>query len=543
MASPETMTFSDLLVRVDTDVLQQILGGGVVGLLQALNPELARPPALRRTLAELNTPSGLLLDRDTRQLLLELLKPDEAGSLCEHLGIKPHPTSFEALANYTPRAGSQSAVLLLSFFGLTLPERPDPEPAPPTTVSGGYELFDHQRTAVRAAVKAVRSHPHRVLIHMPTGSGKTRTAISLLCDHLRQAEPAFVLWLAASEELCEQAAAEFSNAWSLLGNRKLPLLRWWGSEPLNAEIPVDGIAIGGLAKVYTRGVNELPWWAKLGDRTSLMVFDEAHQAIAPTYRHVVETLIARSPNLHLIGLSATPGRTWNDIDADKELAAFFGQKKVTLTVPGFDNPVDYLIDEGYLARPAFRSIEHQGTALTEGDRNRLASSLDIPRDLLQRIADDYLRNLAIAKEVRDLARRHKRILVFSATVEHAEVLAVVLRAIGVDTRAVTASTPTLQRSQAISWYRQASPEPRVLSNFGVLTTGFDAPKTSAALIARPTKSLVLYSQMVGRAIRGPRAGGNRDAEIVTVVDTTLPGFRSLTEAFSNWEDVWHQDVQ
>ncbi len=48
-----------------------------------------------------------------------------------------------------------------------------------------------------------------------------------------------------------------------------------------------------------------------------------------------------------------------------------------------------------------------------------------------------------------------------------------------------------------------------------------------ALIARPTKSLVLYSQMVGRAIRGPRAGGNREAEIVTVVDTALPGFRSL----------------
>jgi len=536
------MTFADLLVRVDSDVLQQILGGGVVGLLQALNPELARPAALRRTLAELNPPASLLLDRDTRERLLELLKTEEAEKLCEHLCIPPTPTPFEALASFAPRAGSKGAVLLLSFFGLFLPESPEPEPAHPTTVSGGYELFDHQRTAVRSAVNMVRNHPHRVLIHMPTGAGKTRTAISLLSDHLRQTEPTFVLWLAASEELCDQAATEFSSAWSRIGNRKLPLLRWWGSDPLSTDIPADGIAIAGLAKVYSRGVNDLPWWAKLGDRTSLVVFDEAHQAIAPTYRHVVETLIARSPNLHLIGLSATPGRTWNDVDADKELASFFGQKKVTLTVPGFDNPVDYLIDEGYLARPAFRSIEYKGAALTEGERNRLASSLDIPRDLLKRIADDYLRNLAIANEVRDLARRHKRILVFSATVEHAEILAVVLRAIGVETRAVTASTPSLQRSQAINWYRQVSDETRVLSNFGVLTTGFDAPMTSAALIARPTKSLVLYSQMVGRATRGPLAGGNRDAEIVTVVDTTLPGFRSLTEAFSNWEDVWRQDA-
>ena len=76
-------------------------------------------------------------------------------------------------------------------------------------------------------------------------------------------------------------------------------------------------------------------------------------------------------------------------------------------------------------------------------------------------------------------------------------------------------------------------------NFGVLTTGFDAPAASAALIARPTKSLVLYSQMVGRVIRGPKAGGTDRCEVVTVVDTTLPGFGDVAEAFTNWEDVWN----
>ena len=62
--------------------------------------------------------------------------------------------------------------------------------------------------------------------------------------------------------------------------------------------------------------------------------------------------------------------------------------------------------------------------------------------------------------------------------------------------------------------------------------------TSAAIIARPTKSLVLYSQMVGRAIRGPKVGGTLDAEIWTVIDQNLPGFRDISEAFLNWEDVW-----
>ena len=90
----------------------------------------------------------------------------------------------------------------------------------------------------------------------------------------------------------------------------------------------------------------------------------------------------------------------------------------------------------------------------------------------------------------------------------------------------------------INGFKTRSDDAMVICNYGVLTTGFDAPQISAALIARPTKSLVLYSQMVGRATRGTKAGGNAAAEIVTVVDQQLPGFRDMTEAFANWEDVW-----
>ncbi|NYT28022.1 MAG: hypothetical protein H0A76_09100 [Candidatus Thiodubiliella endoseptemdiera] len=78
----------------------------------------------------------------------------------------------------------------------------------------------------------------------------------------------------------------------------------------------------------------------------------------------------------------------------------------------------------------------------------------------------------------------------------------------------------------------------VICNYAILTTGFDAPKTSVAVIARPTTSLVLYSQMVGRAIRGVKAGGNKKAKIVTVVDKNLGGFGNIAKAFNNWDDVW-----
>jgi superfamily II DNA or RNA helicase len=94
------------------------------------------------------------------------------------------------------------------------------------------------------------------------------------------------------------------------------------------------------------------------------------------------------------------------------------------------------------------------------------------------------------------------------------------------------------RAHIISDFKGESEKSMVLCNYGVLTTGFDAPRTSCVIIARPTKSLVLYSQMVGRAIRGPQAGGNQKALIVTVNDPTLPGFGNVEAAFVNWEDVW-----
>jgi len=70
---------------------------------------------------------------------------------------------------------------------------------------------------------------------------------------------------------------------------------------------------------------------------------------------------------------------------------------------------------------------------------------------------------------------------------------------------------------------------------------FDAPATSCAIIARPTKSLVLYSQMVGRAARGPSVGGNRQADVYTVVDTAAPGFATMQQAFTHWNSLWDKE--
>ena len=172
------------------------------------------------------------------------------------------------------------------------------------------------------------------------------------------------------------------------------------------------------------------------------------------------------------------------------------------------------------------------------DLKHIEQELELPKNILNHLAEDEQRNLRIILEVEDLGKRHQRILVFAISVEHTKLLAAVLQTRGWQADAITGNTPPEERSRLISSYRDDAPETKILCNYGVLTTGFDAPRTSAAVIARPTKSLVLYSQMVGRAIRGVKAGGNENAEIVTVVDNELPGFGSVAEAFTNWEDVW-----
>ncbi len=535
------MHFSTILARADEGTLQALIGRPALRLLKALDPALAAPSALRELLKHLRSADALLADPSARPLLLALLRPLEAQQLAILLATDPSSDSYLTLRTLNLRRGSARERLLFSFFELA-PPTPDvvagpsaQEPAPAQAA-----LFPHQREAVRQVRAALSVVPQRVLLHLPTGAGKTRTAMHVIADHLRSREPALVVWLAASEELCEQSAAAFRTTWQSLGDREVTVQRFWGERELDLAQCRDGLLVAGLSKLYRATLDRLPLLGTLAARCSLVVIDEAHQAIAATYRLLLNTLVSQGQTA-LLGLTATPGRTWDDLGADAELAAFFGRRKVTLQVPGYRNPVDYLVDEGYLARVTFRPLLYEGGwQLAETDLRRIANELELPARIVRRLAEDEQRNLALVVAAEALARDHQRIMLFAASVEHAYLVAAILRARGLAASALSGETPSAERARMIAAYKDNTPLPRILCNFGVLTTGFDAPRTSAALIARPTRSLVLYSQMVGRAIRGPRVGGNPTATVVTVIDRNLPGFGDVAEAFSNWEDVWNE---
>ena len=469
-----------------------------------------------------------------------MLPLPKARELGQRLRAKDGRTLYDDLC---AKAADKAALeVLYSFFGVVRdPRAPADTSSDTVQAPAGYPLFDHQRAAAARVMDALSSSPHKIVLHMPTGAGKTRTAMHIVATHLRQHESTVVCWLAQNAELLDQAADEFENAWRYLGDRNTSLVRFWGPRRPDILDIRDGVIVAGLGKMSALDNRDPASLLRLADRVSLTIIDEAHQAIAPTYAAILTALYSKRPHNALLGLTATPGRSWSDIGEDRKLSDYFDGRKVTLEVAGYEDPVSFLIDQKYLARPIFRTLNSDaGLKLSDSDINELSTAIDVPGQLLDRLGTDTQRNLKILLAVENLLRQHRRILVFAPSVENARMLTAILSLRGHEAFVVTGESNASERERIIRRFRSSANRSMVIVNYGVLTTGFDAPATSAAVIARPTRSLVLYSQMVGRATRGTRAGGNDEAEIVTVVDPHLPGFGSVAEAFKNWEDVWDE---
>ena len=164
--------------------------------------------------------------------------------------------------------------------------------------------------------------------------------------------------------------------------------------------------------------------------------------------------------------------------------------------------------------------------------------MDYSTSDLNTLGDDNRRTEKIVELAQQAAQRHFRTIVFCPSVKSAVECDRLSKDKGLFSSLVTANTPLEHRKVTIAAFKSDLRDHMVMFNYGVLTAGFDAPRTRCVIVARPTTSLVLYSQMVGRATRGPKSGGNPWAEILTVTDTNLPGFGSVTEAFANWEELW-----
>tara|TARA_Y100001933_G_scaffold68875_1_gene69875 strand:+ start:12905 stop:14530 length:1626 start_codon:yes stop_codon:yes gene_type:complete len=539
------MAVTAVVDAMNASALARLLGVDLMDTLRQLEggpPSVDELRHVAKVLYGDNNPAPIQ-SAHLREQLIDALPLEKARELSERLGMQSGDGRiYGRLKAFEYGKDRAADTTMLSFFGVfDDPRAAIDRKSTALQIHPTYALFDYQRDVVIRALDVLGEPPHKALVHMPTGSGKTRTAMHIVARRFLSRDDTLIVWLANSAELLDQAAEEVERSWTQLGDRPLTVYRFWGDRDLDLSTVREGVLVAGFAKMHAAYLRDQMNLISLGDRASLTVVDEAHQAIAPTYRSVIEGLYTKRPSNALLGLSATPGRTWDDVAADEELSRFFGREKVTLSVRGYADPVSFLIYEGYLAKPTFRSLQYDGPlSLTGEDLEEASHGRELTDEALNRLSISGQRNYEIVASIEELLTRHTRVIVFAASVSHAHLLSGVLAARGHDAQVITGETPTSRRERLIRRFKSDANHPMVMCNYGVLTTGFDAPRTSAALVARPTRSLVLYSQMVGRAIRGPRAGGNAEAEIVTVVDTGLPGFGDVTEAFRNWEDVWDE---
>lgn len=414
-------------------------------------------------------------------------------------------------------------------------------------------LHDYQRDTYRALLQILSNGIGSALLSLPTGAGKTRVAVDALCDHLAGRGDArnVVLWIAQSDELLQQAWHCFRQVWGSPRDgaepRKsgLDLVRAWGGRRIDAVDVDDGPTI------VLAGIQQLHAWsddpealAELLPRRRLaaVVIDEAHRVITPSARDVLVALGLRVKNHWrvptnappVVGLTATP---WRSRDAESEsLRGYFERKLVTSKHLG-ERPIEALQERRILAKVRWRGLEAGAApALTTAERRRAEEFGDLPPEYLARLGLEPLRNAQIVDLLLGLPDARQG-LVFACSVEHAEVLALLLnRAAGGEVAAaVTGRTHRGDRSDAVTRFR--SGELRFLCNVGVLTTGFDAPQADVVCITRPTTSAILYEQMVGRGLRGPLNGGTKSCLVLDVQDEGLPGdIMSYARVKAQWDE-------
>lgn len=537
------MNIKNLVTRIDDESFQKILGTEVVGTLGLLGGKYVKGENLLKVLFNTFSNQDLLIRKLSRDCLIDALNSEEIIDLANALGGDSlSETLYDDLKNLSYKG--EVLERLFNYFNEFLPKETPLEWVSEFSIAPHYPIYPYQINVQKKIDNFLSSDRNRVLLHMPTGSGKTRTTISYICDYFIKNDSSNVIWFANTKELLDQAFSEFIKAWTFLGNRQINAIKFWDKSNVDLTKLKGCFIVAGLDKAYQALMKDVGSMSIFASSCGLVIMDEAHMAIAPTYKLLIENMIAK--NAALIGLSATPGRTWNDPDEDRKLADFFYRQKARLEIPGFANPVDFLIQEGYLAKVTNTKLfTNTGITLTSADINYLSENYVLPMHILKDLSENRLRNMAIISKIKELVKVHQRIIVFAITKSHAIVLNSLLTALEINSNVVTSETGSTDRTSIINKFKQSrleSPEPHVLCNFGILTTGFDAPETSCAVIARPTDSLVLYSQMVGRAIRGKRSGGNETAEIVTVIDESLPGFKEVADAFVNWEDVWEKEL-
>ncbi len=404
------------------------------------------------------------------------------------------------------------------------------------------EPAPHQSEALGKLHDWYRSHPatHRgAILALPTGGGKTFTTVRFLCQE-PLSDGYKVLWLAHTHHLLEQAIDAFGSVdagpdapleVALISESRAQLdvrvvSATPGHFPLSTVSSADDVVIATLqtiAAAYERGNDKLTAFLNSSDGKLVVIFDEAHHAPAPSYCKLIERLRDAHPGLYLLGLTATP--TYSDERRQGWLKKLFPQDVLHSV------PASRLIAMGVLSKPHFENRRTEvNVEFDEADCQRWRSSYgDLPEHIVTSLAENQRRNDLIADTYVEEREKYGKTLIFADRWAQCDYLREALRKRGVradvvyshvDARLATSDARNRrskdENGRVLQRFR--GDELDVLINVKMLTEGTDVPSVKSVFLTRQTTSSILLTQMIGRALRGPRFGGTEDAHIVSFID-------------------------
>ncbi|MFD7276867.1 DEAD/DEAH box helicase [Streptomyces sp. NPDC059862] len=456
--------------------------------------------------------------------------------------LKEHVRDIQTKFPNAPVAygGSSNAIAFVSDLKLPVSFAGSKTPAPPAfeTVDGPRDfprLHVYQENLVRNISKLLdRLTPQRGMLSLPTGAGKTRVTAEAVIRWVKQVGDLQgpLLWIAQTEELCEQAVQSWKFVWSKVGaERPLTISRLWGTNEVGDVADHPHLVVATDAKLERCLASEQYAWLR---QAALVIVDEAHTAISKRYTGILAQLglTQYETGRHLLGLTATPFRNTNE-EETRRLVNRFGNRRLDEGVFPSGDPYRDLQEWGMLAQVEHRTLEGGRIELTRDEKAHADQMAMLSRAAEQRLADDHARSRRIVDEVAGLPEDWPTLL-FATSVDHAKYLAAMLNDRRIPAAAVDSTTSAQDRRRRIEDFRTG--RIRVLTNYGVLTQGFDAPATRVVVVARPVYSTNVYQQMIGRGLRGPKNGGKDTCLILNVSDNIANYDTQL--AFTQFEHLW-----
>lgn len=335
--------------------------------------------------------------------------------------------------------------------------------------AGIISLRAYQSNVVDATRAALRNGKRRVLAYLPTGAGKTRVATAIVQMTLTKSAGRVVV-LANRKQLVHQFAAALRAA------------------GLDVGIAQGENTAGLHHRVVVCSIDTIHARSYTFDDVALFIIDEAH-AVAGSEKY--RTLLFRYNRVPVIGLSATPfarglGKPYPELGGKP----LFEELVVGATVQG-------LVDDGYLtdleiycpSKPDMTGAKSVRTA--EGEMDFRQADIDEAADKPELVGDIIRHWLKLAGGVKTI--------VFASSIAHSKHIVEQFRAAGVTAEHLDCYMDDDTRADILKRFERG--DFTVLSNVALLSEGFDVPDTACMILARPTKSLTRFLQMVGRVLR------------------------------------------